>query len=121
MKYKKNLKKCAIIVSILVLILDICLYIRLQQSLSNLIETTESYTSFGIIISSLFQYGSLVYGIGAILIVWIEYFLICFLLKVYNKFNGLKRGLAFLITLIIVLALFIIFARIITFIYMLLF
>ena len=94
--------------------MDICLYIKLQQTKSDLIESKDSYESLGLLILMSFRFGFVVYGVGAILIVWVEYFLIKSIIYLHNKLSGIKRVLSILVISIIAIALFRILSLIIT-------
>lgn len=108
MKKKKILKIVSVILSIMFFLLDICLFIKLYKNgwQTSLVENP--YERGSLLISSLIQFGTLIYGIGLILIVWIEYFFINILLKFNNKFKGLKKILLILTLLMIITILIII-------------
>ena len=120
MKNKKILKTGAIILSILVLLIDIILYIKLSSTSSMVMQSKDSYATLGLLISGMFQFGALIYGLGLLLMVWIEYFLISFIIKLWNKLQWLKKIFSVLVLSIISAILLIIFIRIITFIFVLL-
>ena len=120
MKNKKILKTGAIMLSILVLLINLILYIKLNSTSSMALQSNDSYATLGLLISSMFQFGALIYGLGLLLIVWIEYFLISFIIKLWNKLQGLKKFFSVLVLSIISAILLIIFIRIITFIFVLL-
>ena len=82
----KVLKKIAIILSIILVILDISL-----------------------IIVGLFEWGAFVWGILAILIIWLEYFLVKLFIYVYNKFKGLKKIILSVIIFFIIIPILILF------------
>lgn len=75
--------------------------------------------TLGLLISGMLQFGALIYGFGLLLIVWIEYFLISFIIKLCNKLQGVKKFFSVLVLSIISAILLIIFIRIITFIFFL--
>ena len=112
--------KKEIILSILVSLIDLILYIKLNSTSSMAIQSNDSYATLGLLISGMFQFGALIYGLGLLLIVWIEYFLISFIIKLWNKLQGLKKFFSVLVLSIISAILLIIFIRIITFIFVLL-
>lgn len=117
MKNKKIIKTSAIILSILVLLVDLILYIKLKSTSSMPIQAKDSYEILGLLISGMLQFGALIYGFGLLLIVWIEYFLISFIIKLCNKLQGVKKFFSVLVLSIISAILLIIFIRIITFIF----
>ena len=112
MKSKKVLRRIAIILSIIILIIDIYLYIKMKFNWSEIGSNHHQYENASLIISALFRYGLLIWGILLILIVWLEYLLINLLIKMYNKFNGLKRLFLCLITLVVTATILILFMRI---------
>lgn len=119
MKNKKIIKTSAIILSIFVLLVDLILYIKLKSTSSMSIQAKDSYEILGLLISGMLQFGALIYGFGLLLIVWIEYFLISFIIKLCNKLQGVKKFFSVLVLSIISAILLIIFIRIITFIFFL--
>ena len=99
MKNKKVLKSIAIILSIILVPLDICLYMKMQSTWSEIVSNQEPYENASLAIVGFFRWGMLIGGILLIPMVWLEYLLINLLIKIYNKFDGLKR-LFFLFTTI---------------------
>lgn len=120
MKNRKILKNGTIILSILVLLIDIILYIKLKSTSSMIIQSNDSYANLGLLISNMSQFGALIYGLGLLLIIWMEYFIISFIIKLWNKLQGVKKVFSVLVLSIISVTLLIIFIRIITFIFILL-
>ena len=107
MKKKELSKRIAIILSIILLILNICLYIKMKSSWSELSSNqNSSYESAGLILEGVLRYGALLVGVLLIPKVWLEYFLINLFMKLYNDFDGLKRLFLCLITLVIILIIF---------------
>ena len=109
MKNKKLLKNIAIIISVILLILDICLYIKMKYTWSEIGSNHYQYENASLIITGLFRYGALMWGILLILLVWLEYFLIKLFIKIYNNFNGFRKIFLCLITLAIISIIFLFF------------
>lgn len=61
----------------------------------------DQYENASLIMVGLFRYGTLIWGILLIAIVWLEYFLIILLMKIYRKYEDFKRVFLCLIILII--------------------
>lgn len=101
LKYQKVMKRCAIVLSIAFLVLEVYLWIRMQNTWDDLILSQSSYESAGLMFAGLFQYGSFFLGIFLIPIVWLEYWLITIFCHVYQKYLGFKK--IFLATLIAIL------------------
>ena len=120
MKSKKVLRRIAIILSIIILIIDIYLYIKMNFNWSELGYNHHQYETASLIIGALFRFGTLIWGILLIPIVWLEYLLINLFIKIYNKFNGLKKLFLCLITLVVIATILILFVRIILLIVMIL-
>ena len=109
---KKVLRIIAIILSILILIMDVFLYLKMEFTWSEIGSNHHQYESASLIIEALFRYGTLIWGILLIPLVWIEYLLINLGIKIYNKWNGLKRVFLSLIILFAIVAILILFMRI---------
>ena len=118
MKNKKILKRIAIILSIILILLDISLYIKMQSTWSEIGSNHHPYENAGLIIGGLFRWGVLIWAILLIPIVWLQYLLTSLFIKIYNKFEGLKRIFLCLITLVIIAIMLILFIRIILLIIM---
>ena len=121
MKKSNILKKCTIALTIILIIMNICLYIKQSNSWSDLISSNNSYESAGLLISGIFQFGAFIYGLTSILILWLEYFFIYLIKKVYSKCNGLKKILFLSILSIVAIILLILFTRILLLIFFTLF
>ena len=89
LKYQKVMKYGAIVLSIAFLVLEVYLWIRMQNTWDDLILSQSSYESAGLMFAGLFQYGSFFLGIFLIPIVWLEYWLITIFCHVYQKYLGL--------------------------------
>ena len=61
-----------------------------KSSFTSSMVTNDSYATLGLLISGMFQFGALIYGLVLLLIVGIEYFLISFIIKLCKKLQGLK-------------------------------
>ena len=90
-KSRNIFKLIAIILSIVLLILNIFLYIQMKSDWSEMGSSNEQYENASLIIVGLFRYGTLIWGILLIPIVWLEYFLTRVFMKIYNKFSGVKK------------------------------
>lgn len=101
LKYQKVMKYGVIVLSIAFLVLEVYLWIRMQNTWDDLILSQSSYESAGLMFAGLFQYGSFFLGIFLIPIVWLEYWLITIFCHVYQKYLGFKK--IFLATLIAIL------------------
>lgn len=110
---KRFLKRIAIILSILLLLLNICLYIKMKSTYSEICIDNHQYENASLIIVALFRFGTLIWGILLIPIIWLEYFLTNLLIKIYNKFDGLKRKFLCLITLVVIVTILVFFIRMI--------
>lgn len=117
-KNKKILKRIVIILTIIILIIDICLYIKMKFDLSEIGSNHHQYENAGLIIGALFRYAALIWGILLIPILWLEYLLINLLIKMYNKFKDWKRVVLCSITLIVITIILILFIRIMALIVM---
>lgn len=117
MKNKKMLKKIAIILSIIIVIIDIVLYIKMSTTWSEIGINHHEYENASLILSNLFRYGALLWGILLIPIVWIEYFLIMLLSKIFNKFEKVLRWLLCLIVLSVIVTILIFCVRMISLIF----
>ena len=85
------LKNIAILLSILIVIIDILLYIKMGITWDKIGESSDQYESASLLLVAFFRYGILVWGILLIPLVWLEYFLITLLIKSYIKFEKFKR------------------------------
>lgn len=117
MKNKKILKIIAVILSILLLLIDICLYMKMKNTWSEIVSNNYQYENASLIMVVLFRYGILICGVLLIPIVWLEYFLIMLLTKIYNKFVKVKRLFLCLIILIVILEILVFFIRTISLIF----
>lgn len=117
---KKISKKIAIILSIILVILDICLYIKTKSTWSDIGANHDQYENASLIIVGLFRYGTLIWGILSIAIVWIEYFLVKLFMNIHNKFCGLKKIILSIMILVIIITILIFFTRIMSLIIMIL-
>ena len=114
MKNKNLLKRIAIILSIILLLLNIFLYVKMRFTWSELDSTNEQYQSINLLVAGLFRFAILIWGILLIPMVWLEYFLIKLLIKIYNKFDGFKRILLCLIILVLIAIILDFFIRVIS-------
>lgn len=112
LKYQKVMKRCAIVLSIAFLVLEVYLWIRMQNTWDDLILSQSSYESAGLMFAGLFQYGSFFLGIFLIPIVWLEYWLITIFCHVYQKYLGLKKFFLATLIAILILVLLVLFIRI---------
>ena len=112
LKYQKVMKRCAIVLSIAFLVLEVYLWIRIQNTWDDLILSQSSYESAGLMFAGLFQYGSFFLGIFLIPIVWLEYWLITIFCHVYQKYLGLKKFFLATLIAILILVLLVLFIRI---------
>lgn len=112
LKYQKVMKCCAIVLSIAFLVLEVYLWIRMQNTWDDLILSQSSYESAGLMFAGLFQYGSFFLGIFLIPIVWLEYWLITIFCHVYQKYLGFKKIFLATLIAILILVLLVLFIRI---------
>lgn len=112
LKYQKVMKYGAIVLSIAFLVLEVYLWIRMQNTWDDLILSQSSYESAGLMFAGLFQYGSFFLGIFLIPIVWLEYWLITIFCHVYQKYLGLKNFFLATLIAILILVLLVLFIRI---------
>lgn len=112
LKYQKVMKRCAIVLSIVFLVLEVYLWIRMQNTWDDLILSQSSYESAGLMFAGLFQYGSFFLGIFLIPIVWLEYWLITIFCHVYQKYLGFKKFFLATLIAILILVLLVLFIRI---------
>lgn len=112
LKYQKVMKRCAIVLSIAFLVLEVYLWIRMQNTWDDLILSQSSYESAGLMFAGLFQYGSFFLGIFLIPIVWLEYWLITIFCYVYQKYLGFKKIFLATLIAILILVLLVLFIRI---------
>ena len=102
LKNRKVLKKIIIILSIIVLLLNICVYIKMKTTWSELSSNNHQYENASLLIVGLFRYGVLIWGLLLIPMVWLEYFLIKLFMKICNCFDGFKRLILSFTTLVII-------------------
>ena len=112
LKYQKVMKCCAIVLSIAFLVLEVYLWIRMQNTWDDLILSQSSYESAGLMFAGIFQYGSFFLGIFLIPIVWLEYWLITIFCHVYQKYLGFKKIFLATLIAILILVLLVLFIRI---------
>lgn len=112
LKYQKVMKYGAIVLSIAFLVLEVYLWIRMQNTWDDLILSQSSYESAGLMFAGLFQYGSFFLGIFLIPIVWLEYWLITIFCHVYQKYLGLKKFFLATLIAILIFVLLVLFIRI---------
>lgn len=112
LKYQKVMKYGAIVLSIAFLVLEVYLWIRIQNTWDDLILSQSSYESAGLMFAGLFQYGSFFLGIFLIPIVWLEYWLITIFCHVYQKYLGFKKIFLATLIAILILVLLVLFIRI---------
>jgi len=112
LKYQKVMKYGAIVLSIAFLVLEVYLWIRMQNTWDDLILSQSSYESAGLMFAGLFQYGSFFLGIFLIPIVWLEYWLITIFCHVYQKYLGFKKIFLATLIAILILVLLVLFIRI---------
>ena len=112
LKYQKVMKRCAIVLSIAFLVLEVYLWIRMQNTWDDLILSQSSYESAGLMFAGLFQYGSFFLGIFLIPIVWLEYWLITIFCHVYQKYLGFKKFFLATLIAILIFVLLVLFIRI---------
>lgn len=112
LKYQKVMKYGAIVLSIAFLVLEVYLWIRMQNTWDDLILSQSSYESAGLMFAGLFQYGSFFLGIFLIPIVWLEYWLITIFCHVYQKYLGFKKFFLATLIAILILVLLVLFIRI---------
>lgn len=112
LKYQKVMKRCVIVLSIAFLVLEVYLWIRMQNTWDDLILSQSSYESAGLMFAGLFQYGSFFLGIFLIPIVWLEYWLITIFCHVYQKYLGFKKIFLATLIAILILVLLVLFIRI---------
>ena len=113
MKNKRILKRIAIMLSIILLIIDVFIYINMKSSWLEISTNNHQYENASLIMTSLFKYGALIWGILLILMVWLEYLLVSLFIKIYNKFDALKRLFLCLLTLVPIVIILILFVKII--------
>ena len=116
MKCKKTLRKVAIILSIILLLLNICLYVKMKFTWDAIPSASNQHDSMNLLFHGLFSRAVLVYGIILIPVVWIEYLILVLVIKIYHKFDGIiGAGLCLLISINFIL-IFIFFVRMLIFI-----
>ena len=80
MKVKKIFRNITIILSIAIVILNIVLFVNTKQAYDELK-----------LFSTVFNFATFIWGFILLPIVWIQYFLILAIMKVYNKYLGFKK------------------------------
>jgi len=105
MKVIKVSRNIAIVLTVLAIILNIVLCINLSSTMKSLSDVDS-------LITMLFEFGNLVFGLTLVPIIWIQFFLIWAGIKVYNKFSGFNKWL--LLSLIIASGIFLVYREIIT-------
>lgn len=121
MRNKKILRNITIIISIIVVLIDIALYIKLRNSLDTFSNLENSIERAGGLIGILMYFGTFVWGIISLIILWIQYFLTILTIKVFNKLVGIKKWLLSSLLAVIVLVLIIIELRILVIMSLMLF
>ena len=91
MKDKKTLRKVAIILTIIMILVDVILYKMLEVSALVEMSETSLVTDLAIMASVFFKLGVWISGIAAIPAIWIVYLLINLLNKVESKYEGTKK------------------------------
>ena len=92
--------------------MDICLFIKMRTNMIEIGSNHHQYETAGLIIASLYEYGILIWGILLIPIIWLQYFLINSLIKIYNKYNNILKYLLCLILIIPIITIVVFFAKI---------
>lgn len=115
MKNKKKFRNITIIISIIVLLINIGMYIKLNSSFDSLSNLENSLERAGGLIGVGFYWGTFIWGIISLILIWIEYFFIMLTIKVFNKLAGVKKWILFSLLGIIVLGLLLLIIRIINF------
>ncbi len=113
MKIKKIIRNICIVLTVLLIILTLFMYLKINNSWIKIKNSTNAYTNSGLLISNIFQYGIFVYSLLLIVIIWIEYFLLNQIIKLYNK-----KVIITMILSTIGIVLFIMFIRILIFMFM---
>ena len=98
MKNKKFLRNIAIIISIILIVLNTILYLKMRNSSISFQNSKEKYASLNVMIISITQYFTLIFGIVAVAITWIEYLIINLVIKIREKFQGWKKYILLFIT-----------------------
>lgn len=115
MKNKKTRRNITIIISIIVLLINIGMYIKLNSSFDSFSNLENNLERAGGLIGIAFYWGTFIWGIISLILIWIEYFFIMLTIKVFNKFDGVKKWILFSLLGIIVLGLLLLIIRIISF------
>lgn len=103
MKDKKKLRKVAIILTIIMILVDVILYKMLEVSALVAMSETSLVTDLAIMASVFFKFGVWISGIAAIPAIWIVYLLINLLNKVESKYEGTKKTI---LSVLIAIAIF---------------
>ena len=93
MKNKKIFRNIIIVISIIVVLINIGLYIKLNNSYDAILNVENSLDRAGGLIGVAIYWGTFIWGIILLAIIWIQYFLILLTIKVFNKFSGIKKWL----------------------------
>lgn len=96
------LKRISIILSIIIIVIEIVLCIKMQSTWSEIGSNHHPYENASLIMVGLFRWGVLIWGILLLPMVWLEYLLTNIFIKIYNRFEGLKRLFLCLITFILI-------------------
>jgi len=90
MKLKNIFRIITMVLSILVIIFNIPLYLNMEQTYEE-----------SMVVTSGFGFTLFLLGIALLIVVWIQYFVVLAIIKVYNKYLGFKMWLfIILLTLI---------------------
>lgn len=113
MKSRKVLTVSAIILSILAVLMDAGICLRMNSFLRTQAEDT--YERMGSLMVGAFLFGAFVWGLGLLLAVWVEYFLIIGIIKLCKKPRGIGKYLAISVLSLIAAALLIAFVAVFVF------
>ncbi len=91
MKNKKTFRNITIIISIIVLLINIGIYIKLNSSYDSFSNLENSLERAAGLIRIAFYLGTFIGGIISLILIWIEYFFIMLTIKVFNKLAGVKK------------------------------
>lgn len=88
LKYQKVMKRCAIVLSIVFLVLEVYLWIRMQNTWDDLILSQSSYESAGLMFAGLFRYGSFffrnLFNSNCLVRVLVDYYFLSCLSEVFR-------------------------------------
>ena len=119
MKNKKFLRGIAIILTIILVLLELYVYIKMKSTWLDIGSNYHPYENASLIMIGSIRFGALIWGILLIPIVWIEYFFTKLFIKIYSTLVGFKKIFLCLITSLIILMLLVFFIRMILLIVML--